>query len=122
MAQRLATRRGQGRVAREQELGIIARRADELAMHLDARDTAAPQAGLAGSQHVAFSAQRQILLGNAEAVLGVAHDLKPRLRGWTERRPVEQEAGRASAAAADAAAQLVQLRKPEALGMLDHHD
>ena len=34
---------------------------------------------------------------------------------------VEQQAGRALGAAADAAAQLVQLRQPEALGVLDHH-
>ena len=38
-----------------------------------------------------------------------------------ERRPVEQDTGRALGAAADAAAQLMQLRQPEALGMLDHH-
>ena len=38
-----------------------------------------------------------------------------------ERALVEQEAGRALGAAADAAAQLMKLRQAEALGMLDHH-
>src|SRR5262249_43498164 len=35
---------------------------------------------------------------------------------------VEEQAGRAAGAAADASAQLVELGKTEALGMLDHHD
>ena len=35
---------------------------------------------------------------------------------------VEQQAGRAAGAAADPAAQLVELGEAEALGMLDHHD
>ena len=39
-----------------------------------------------------------------------------------QRLLVEQQAGRALRAAADAAAQLVQLREAEALGMLDDHD
>ena len=47
---------------------------------------------------------------------------KPRLGGLAERRLVEQQAGRRLGAAPDAAAQLVELRQPEALGVLDHHD
>ena len=39
-----------------------------------------------------------------------------------ERAAIEQEAGRALGAAADTAAQLMQLRKPEAFGVLDDHD
>ena len=90
-------------------------------MHLDARDPEAGHAGLAGAEHVAFAAQAQILLGDAEAVLGLAHDLDARLGGLAERRAVEQQAGRALAPAPDAAAQLVDLREAEALGVLDHH-
>ena len=63
----------------------------------------------------------QIFLGDAEAVLGLAHDGEPRLGGRAERRLVEQETSRAAGAAADASAQLMQLRQPEALGVLDHH-
>ena len=79
------------------------------------------EAGLAGAEHLALAAQAQILLGDAEAVLGLAHHLEARLRRRPERPLVEQEAGRGALAAADAAAQLVQLGKPEALGVLDHH-
>ena len=49
-------------------------------------------------------------------------DGEPRLGGFAERRLVEQQAGRVAGAAADAAAQLMQLREAEALGVLDHHD
>ena len=47
---------------------------------------------------------------------------EPRLRRLAERRAVEEQAGGALAAAPDAPAELVQLRQPEALGVLDHHD
>ena len=42
--------------------------------------------------------------------------------GLAERPLVEQQAGRAPRAAPDAAAQLMQLREAETLGVLDHHD
>ncbi len=90
-------------------------------MNLDAGDAEARHAALARAEHVAFAAQLQIFLGDAEAVVGLAQDGEPRLGGRAERRLVEQEAGRALGAAADAAAQLMQLREPEALGVLDHH-
>ena len=44
-----------------------------------------------------------------------------RARRLAERMGVEQDAGRIVGAAADAAAQLVQLREAETLGVLDHH-
>ena len=90
-------------------------------MHLDAGDAEAGHAALPRAEHVAFAAQSQILLGDAEAVIGLAQDRKPRFRRLAERRLVEQEAGRALGAAADAAAQLMELREAEAFGMLDHH-
>ena len=77
--------------------------------------------GLAGAEHLAFAAQAQILLGDPEAVLGLAHHLEPRLGGRPERALVEEEAGRGARAAADAAAELVELGEAEALGVLDHH-
>ena len=91
-------------------------------MHLEAGDAEAGQAALPRAEHVAFAAQAQILLGDAEAVFGLAQDGEPRLGGLAERRLVEQQAGRMAGPAADAAAQLVQLREAEALGVLDHHD
>ncbi len=45
------------------------------------------QAGLAGAEHLAFAAQPQILLGDAEAVLGLAHHLEPRLRRLARAAP-----------------------------------
>ena len=64
----------------------------------------------------------QILLGDAEAVLGLAQDREPLPRRLAQRRLVEQQAGRGLVAAPDAAAQLVQLGEAEALGVLDDHD
>ena len=86
------------------------------------RDAEAGQAALPRAEQVAFAAQPQIFLGDAEAVFGFAQDREPRLGGLAERRLVEQQAGGMAGPAADAAAQLVQLREPEALGVLDHHD
>ena len=44
------------------------------------------------------------------------------LAALAERGPVEQQAGRVAGAAPDAPAKLVDLRKAETLGVLDHHD
>jgi hypothetical protein len=82
----------------------------------------AGQAALPRAEQVAFAAQLQVFLGDAEAVLGLAQDGEPGLSGLAERRLVEQQAGRVAAPAPDAPAQLMQLREPEAFGMLDHHD
>ena len=73
-------------------------------------------------EHLAGAAQPQILLGDAEPVLGLAQDREPPPRHLAERRLVQQQAGRGLVAAADAAAQLVQLGEAEALGVLDDHD
>ena len=109
VAQRLAASRRQRRIARQHQLGVVAGRADQAAVHLDAGDAEARHARLPRAEHVAFAAQPQILFGDAEAVLGLAHDLEPRLGGVAERRPVEQQTGRAAGAPADTSAQLVQL-------------
>ena len=91
-------------------------------MGLDAGEAESRHAALAGSEHVAFAAQLQVFLGDAEPVLGFAHDGEAGFRGFAERRAVEQQAGRVLGAAADAAAQLMELREAEAFRMLDHHD
>src|SRR5262249_14235781 len=119
-AQRLAALAGELRIAVEDQRGVVARGLQELAVRLDAGDAEAGHAALPGAEHVAFAAQAQVLLGDAKAILGLAHDGEPRLRGLAERRAEEQQAGRAFGAAADAAAQLVELGEAEALGMLDH--
>src|SRR5215813_9547191 len=116
--QRFATFAGERGIAAEHQGGVVAGGLQELAVGLDAGDAEARHAALAGAEHVAFAAQAQVLLGDAEAVLGLAHDGEARFRGLAERRAVEQEAGRVLGAAADPAAQLVELRQAEALGML----
>jgi hypothetical protein len=75
------------------------------------------QPTLPGAEHLAGAAQPQILLGDAEAVLGVSRRIDSRCRAMSQ-----QDAGRTAGAVADAAAQLVQLCEAEALGVLDHHD
>ena len=50
------------------------------------------------------------------------HHLQALPCGLAERRLVEQHAEALARAAADAAAQLMQLGEAEALGVLDHHD
>ena len=108
-------------IALDDQPGVVAGGLQQLAMGGEVGQPHVGQAALAGAQQLAGAAQAQVLLGDAEAVLGLAHDGEPRLRGLAERLGVEQQAGRLGAAAPDPAAQLVELRQAEALGMLDDH-
>ena len=108
-------------IALDDQAGVVARRLQQLAVGREVGQPHVGQAALPGAQQLAGAAQAQILLGDAEAVLGLAHDGEPRLGGLAERLGVEQQAGRLGGAAADAAAQLVELGEAEALGVLDHH-
>ena len=121
VAQRLAARRGQIRIAREDKLRVLAGGIEQGPVHFDTRDAEARHAGLAGAEHVAFTTQAQVLLCDAEAILGLAQDFDAGLGGLAERRAVEQKTGRALTPAADSSTQLMDLRQAEALGMLDHH-
>src|SRR5690349_1884693 len=91
-------------------------------MHLDAREAEARHTRLPRTEHVAFPSQLEILLGNAEAVLGFAHDIEPRPGGLSERLLVEEETGGMFGAASDASPQLMKLCQTETLGVFDHHD
>src|SRR6266508_871669 len=122
MAQRLSARGRKRRIARQHQRGVVVRGADQLAVRLDAGDAEARHTGLPRAENVAFPAPPEIFLGDAKAVLGLAHDVEPGLGGFTQRSLVEEEAGRMLAAAPDPPAQLMELRQPEALGMLDHYD
>src|SRR3954451_15050099 len=84
-------------------------------------ETQLRQSALLRTEYLAAAAQPQILLGDAEPVLGLAQDREPPPSDVAERRLIQQEAGRRLVAAPDAAAQLVQLREAEALGVLDNH-
>src|SRR5450631_3749118 len=116
MPQRLAALRLEHGVARQDQRGVVARGAEIFAVRLDAGDAKAGQAALPGAEQVAFAAQFQVLLGDAEAIFGFAQDREPRLGGLAERRLVEQQAGRVAAATPDAPAQLMQLRETKTFG------
>ena len=79
-------------------------------------DAEAADARLARADELALAAQPQVDLGEREAVVVARERAQPR----RALRPAQQ-AQRGVLAAADAAAQLVQLRDPEALGVLDQH-
>ena len=85
-------------------------------------DAEAGHARLARAEDLAAAAQPQVLLGDAEAVLGLAHDAEAVAGDGAERRLVEEEADRRPVAPPDAAAELVELGEAEALGVLDDHD
>src|SRR4051812_31149381 len=116
-AQRVAAGAVELRIVLHDAQRLVARLRDQLRMNLAARDAVAGQAALPDPEHVAFAAQPQILFCDPEAVAGLPDDVEPRLGQRAERFAVEQQAGRGLRAAADAAAQLVQLRETEALGV-----
>ena len=74
------------------------------------------------AQHFAAAPQSQVLFGDDESILGAAHDVQSLARRVRQRLAIEQDTRRLLCAASDPAAQLVQLRQPEALGMIDDHD
>lgn len=79
------------------------------------------QPGLARAEEFARPALLQIAPRDFESVAGLEHGAQPLARHLRQRRLVQQHADRLGGAAPDPAAQLVQLRQPEALGMLDDH-
>ena len=81
------------RIACEDQRGIIARRSEQLTMHLQLRDAKARHAALPRAEQIAFAAQPQVFLSDAEAVLAVAQDREACFGGFAERRFVEQQAG-----------------------------
>ncbi len=82
----------------------------------------AGRAGLPGAQYIAAAAQPKILVGDQEAVVGVAQQGQPAAGGFVDPVLVQQQAETGVGAASDPAAQLVQLRQAEAFGVLDDHD
>jgi hypothetical protein len=89
---------------------FIARRRKQRPMGRKIGQAESGQAGLFRAEHVALAAQPQVFLGNAKAVVRLAHDRNPRLGGLAERRAVKQQARGFVRPAPDSAAQLMQLR------------
>lgn len=76
---------------------------------------------LTGTQHFAGTTKLQIFLGNHKAVVTFPQHPETRLGGKAERRLVQQHAVAGHRAAANPAPQLMQLGKPQPLGVFDDH-
>ena len=109
-------------IAGQRKPRLVARRLQQRFVLGQPRHAKLRQAALPRAEHLAAAAKLQIFLGDDEAVLGALHHIEPRLRRLRQRLAVEQDAGGLRRAATDTASQLMELRKPEALGMLDDHD
>src|SRR5690606_6204008 len=112
-------RAGERRVLVKQQPGVVTGGGQELLEVRHVGDAKLRHAALARAQHLAAAPQLQILLGDEEAVLGLAHHLEALLRRLAKRWLVEQHAVGLAIATSDAAAELVKLGEAEALSMLD---
>ena len=79
-------------------------------------------ARLTRAEEVAGTTQPQIALGDLEAVVVSVSALSRSRPCSVKRRLIQEDAVRLVRAAADTAAQLVQLRQSETFGVLDDHD
>ena len=76
---------------------------------------------MAGPKDLATATQAQIFLGDHKSIVDLAENIEAGFRGVGERTFIEQHAGRLRRTAPNAAAQLMKLRKPEHLGILDDY-
>src|SRR5262245_13195303 len=79
------------------------------------------EARLPRAEELAVAAQLEVDLRDPKAVVGLGHRAHAAPRILAEPAAREQDAVRLPLAATDPAAQLVQLREAEALGVLDEH-
>ena len=105
----------------QQALSDTARQFDQLGIQLKIGVAQERHAGLTAPDEFTRPAQVQILAGNLETIGVLVDDFQACPRCRRQGRLIEQDAGRIVGAASDAAAQLMQLRETETLGMLDHH-
>ena len=92
------------------------------ASRLEVGEAQQRQARLPRAEEFARAADAQVGTRDLEAVGLLEDHLEPRLGGVRQRLLEQQDARALRGAAPDAPAQLMQLRQPEALGVLDHHD
>ena len=78
-------------------------------------------AALLGSLQVTRSAQLQIGLGNAETVVGVAHDIDALTGFLAELKGGDEDAETLVGTTAYASSELMELGESEALGIENHH-
>src|SRR5712692_4618013 len=104
------------RVAADQRLGRLLRRFDEPGVALKVGKAQQRIATLPRSQVFSRAAQLEIALRDLEAVVTLVDHLEP-----VARQVGKQNAVACAGTAPDSSAQLVQLRKAEALGAFDYH-
>src|SRR5689334_12590526 len=102
--------------------GRLDRLPRELSVAFEIGEAQQRLAALALAEVFARPAQLQIALRDLEAVRALEDDLEPCTRRIGKRVAEKQDADARARTAADAAAQLVQLREAEALCALDHHE
>ena len=90
-------------------------------MQLGAGNLKARPAALPGAEKVAFAAQAQVFLGDPKAG-SVSRKMASRGFAVSPSAPCKAAGMLRRRGPADPAARLVELRKPKALGVLDHHD
>src|SRR3954468_2488785 len=111
---RLAARALQPAVAVDEEPGVVARRLRQLGYLLGRGEAELRLARLLRSEDLAGAPQPQILLGDSEAVVRLAHQGQARSAGFAQRVAAKQEADRPGLPPPDPAAQLVELGEAEA--------
>src|SRR6185503_8941331 len=97
---RLAARAGKAAVAVEQQQRIALRDRRQLGDEVEGGDPEPFLARLAGAEDLARAAEAQILLGDAEAVAGLAHQGEPRPADLGQGHPADQQAAALARAAA----------------------
>jgi hypothetical protein len=86
------------------------------------RELQAARPGLAIPKKVTRASQLEILLGQAEAVVGVTQRLKTRLRLAGQRLAEREQASAPLTRTPDAPPKLMKLSEPKALGLFDDDD
>src|SRR6185295_1618607 len=94
---------------------------DQRHIALDVRETQKRNAGLARAEKLAGTANQQVLARDLETVRDLIDHLESLARRVGHRLLEQQYAGAFRCTAAHASPELMQLRKTEALGVLDDH-
>ena len=114
--------RGAGGVVVDDDLGLVASHLNELPVACNVSDfLVESHSALLGSFQVARSAQLQIGLGNAETVVGFAHDIDTLAGIGRQLETGDEDAVRLVGTTTNTSSELVELGEPETLGVEDDH-
>ena len=115
-------RTGESRVPRDEGEGLFSRFSQKLKVPHEIGDPEFGEAGLLGSEKLSRAADGQVLFGDLEPVGRFLHDPEPAPGLFAPRVLGDEQALGGVLSPSHPAAELVQLREPEALGVLDDHD